>query len=115
MAQLIAHAEIPVKDIDKAKAFYEQLFGWEFRPFGNGYLLFNNHKGITIGLKKVDEIQSGNTTIFHINIKEIEKYLDKAKELGGKEVRAKTIIPAMGYYALVGDLDGNTIGLFQTN
>ncbi|MDP4115613.1 MAG: hypothetical protein Q8903_05735 [Bacteroidota bacterium] len=79
MAQLIAHAEIPAKDIDKAKAFYEQLFGWEFGPCGNGYLLFNDNKGITIGLKKVDEIQSGNTTIFHINIKEIEKYLDKAK------------------------------------
>jgi predicted enzyme related to lactoylglutathione lyase len=115
MTQLIAHAEIPVIDLDKAKSFYEQLFGWDFRPFGNGYLLFNNHQGITLGLKKVDTIHNGNTTIFHISVYDIDKFLAKAKELGGKEVRGKTIIPAMGYYALIADPDGNTVGLYQSN
>lgn len=115
MSQLIAHAEIPVLDLDKAKSFYEQLFGWEFRPFGNGYILFNSRQGITIGLKKSDSVQSGNTTIFHISVYDIDKFIAKAKELGGKEVRGRTIIPAMGYYALIGDPDGNTVGLFQSN
>jgi len=114
-SDILAHAEIPSTDLDKSKDFYAKLFDWEFKPFGNGYLLFNTHKGFTIGLKKVNKVSKGDSTIFHVKVDSIEAYLNKAKELGGKESRGKTIIPAMGAYALVLDPDGNTIGLFQRN
>lgn len=114
-SDLLAHAEIPSLNIDKSKDFYAKLFGWEFKPFGNGYLLYNTHKGFTIGLKKVNKISKGDSTIFHVRVSSIEEYLNKAKELGGKELRGKTIIPAMGAYALISDLDGNTIGLYHGN
>lgn len=114
-APLIGHVEIPVKNLEKSKDFYDILFGWDFKAFGNGYLLFNSHIGTTVGLKKVDEIVKGNTTIFHVNVEDIEIYLKKAEELGGKISRSKTVIPVFGYYALIHDIDGNTIGLYQTN
>ena len=41
--------------------------------------------------------------------------LVKAKDIGGQVFRGKTIIPAMGYYALIKDPDGNMIGLYQKN
>ncbi len=114
-SELLAHAEIPSTNLDKSKEFYAKLFGWDFKPFGNGYLLYNTHKGFTLGLKKVGKVAKGDTTIFHVRVNSLEEYLEKAKELGGKESRGKTIIPAMGAYALIYDLDGNTIGLFQGN
>lgn len=110
---LIAHVEIPTTDLDKAKQFYLKVLGWEFKPFGNGYLLFNNHKGIMAGLRLVDLVNVGDTPVFHINIPSINSILDKVKENGGSVKRNKTVIPAMGYYALFTDLDGNTIGLFE--
>lgn len=113
--EFIAHIEIPVKDTDKAAEFYTKLFGWDFRPFGRGYHLYNTHKGFTVGLRKADNISSGDTTIFHLRISDIENYLVKSKELGGDVFRGKTIIPAMGHYALIKDIDGNIIGLFQGN
>ncbi len=112
-SDLLAHAEIPSTNLDRSKDFFAKLFGWEFKPFGNGYLLFNTHKGFTLGLKKVDKIAKGETTIFHVRVNVVEDYLKKAKELGGDTFRGKTIIPAMGAYALITDPDGNVIGLYQ--
>ena len=65
---LIAHIEIPTSNLDNSTEFYSKLFGWEFKPFGTGYLLYNTRKGITIGLRKVEKVNSGDTTIFHVSV-----------------------------------------------
>jgi uncharacterized protein len=112
-SDLLAHAEIPSTNLDRSKEFFSKLFGWEFKAFGNGYLLYNTHKGFTLGLRKSDSIAKGDTTIFHIRVNALEEYMNKAKELGGDIFRGKTIIPVMGAYALIKDPDGNIIGLYQ--
>lgn len=114
-SDFIAHVEIPSTNLEISIDFYSKLFGWEFKPFGNSYSLFNTHKGFTIGLRKTEKISKGDCTIFHIRVNDISHYLSKATDLGGHISRGKTTIPAMGYYALISDLDGNTIGLFQGN
>lgn len=114
MAQpLIAHVEIPSTNLDKSKDFFKNVFGWDFKPFGNGYLLFNNYKGIMVGLRQVESVSGGDTTVFHINVESIDEILEKAKEFGGDVKTEKITIPAMGWYALIYDTDGNTIGLYQ--
>lgn len=110
---LIAHVEIPVTNLESAKNFYQNVLGWNFKPFGNGYLLFNNQKGTMVGIRLVDEVAKGESTTFHINIPDIESILNKAKDSGGAVKRNRTVIPAMGWYALMDDPDGNTIGLYQ--
>jgi len=112
---LISHIEIPSTNLDKTKDFYNKLLSWDFKAFGNGYLLFNNHRGIMVGLRKVEAIAKGDNTVFHVNVENIEDILKKCVELGGSTKRGKTVIPAMGWYALIYDTDGNTIGLFQKN
>jgi len=77
--------------------------------------LFNTHKGFTIGLRKTEKVSKGDCTIFHIKVDDVSNYISKATGLGGHISRGKTTIPAMGYYALITDLDGNTIGLYQGN
>jgi uncharacterized protein len=115
MSDLIAHVEIPSTNLNRTTEFFMKLFKWDFKPFGKGYLLYNTYKGLTVGLRKVDSVKSGDTTTFHINVKDIDSLLVKAKEIGGQVFRGKTIIPAMGYYALIKDPDGNMIGLYQKN
>lgn len=110
---LIAHAEIPTTDLEMESLFLKNVFGWEFKPFGKDYLLFNNHKGIMVGLRKVENVAVGDATVFHVNIRDIDEVLKKAKDNGGKVKREKTVIPAMGWYALITDPDENTIGLYQ--
>ena len=112
---LIAHVEIPVTYLENSSKFYTTVFGWDFKPFGHGYLLFNNHKGIMVGIRKVESVSTGDTTVFHLNVNDIENILAKAENNSGATKRAKTVIPAMGWYALITDPDGNTIGLYQKN
>ncbi|HSR19072.1 MAG TPA: VOC family protein [Ignavibacteriaceae bacterium] len=114
-SDFIAHVEIPSTDLDRSADFLKKIFGWEFKPFGNGYHLFNTHKGFTIGLRKAEKINAGDSTIFHIRVNDISKILSLVGDAGGHVYRGKTTIPAMGYYALINDPDGNVIGLFQGN
>ncbi len=110
---LIAHVEIPSSDLNQTKDFFNKVFGWEFKPFGNGYMLFNNHKGIMVGIRQVEKVNSGDSTVFHINVPSIDEVLNKVKSSGGNIFKGKTVIPAMGWYALLKDPQGNIIGLFQ--
>ena len=113
--QVIGHIQIPTLDLENAAKFYNTVFGWNLKPFGNGYYLCNSHQGMTIGLKKVDKVDTGNTTTFHINVANIDDALAKVMVNNGKVLQNKTVIPVYGYYALINDLDGNTIGLYQSN
>ncbi|MBT8380650.1 MAG: VOC family protein [Ignavibacteria bacterium] len=110
---LIAHVEIPSTDLRRSSDFFKNIFGWDFKPFGNGYLLYNNHQGIMAGLRKVDKIVSGDCTVFHVTVSSVDESLEKAKKNGGHIKTGKTTIPAMGWYALITDPDGNTIGVYQ--
>ena len=65
------------------------------------------------GLRQVENIAKGDSTVFHVNVESIDNVLDSAKKHGGHIKTGKTTIPAMGWYALLTDLDGNTIGLYQ--
>lgn len=112
---LIAHVEIPSTDLDRSSNFLKNVFGWDLKPFGNGYLLYNNQQGIMAGLRKVEKVVTGDCTVFHINVKSIDESLEKAKKHGGHIKTGKTTIPAMGWYALISDPDGNTIGVYQKN
>jgi len=114
-SNLIAHVEIPSTNLDKTTEFLDKVFGWKFKPFGKGYLLFNTHQGFTIGIRQAEKIIAGDSTIFHVRVNDINKYLSSASEAGGKILRGKTTIPAMGFYALITDPDGNVVGLFQGN
>ena len=113
--QIIGHVEIPVTDLEKSKDFFNSVFSWDVKPFGKGYYLHNTRAGLTIGLRKVDAIQTGNNTIFHINVDNIDAFLDRVKTYGGKVFREKTVIPVYGWYGLFQDIDGNVIGLFQNH
>ena len=112
---LIAHVEIPSTDLDKSSTFLKNVFGWDFKPFGNGYLLYNNHQGIMVGLRIVEKVISGDCTVFHVTVDNIDETIEKTKKNGGHIKTGKTTIPAMGWYALITDSDGNTIGLYQKN
>jgi predicted enzyme related to lactoylglutathione lyase len=110
---LIAPVEIPSTNLNQSEEFFKKVFGWEFKPFGNGYLLFNNHQGIMVGLRKAEQVLKGDCTVFHVNIDSIEQTIEKVKSAGGHIKTGKTTIPAMGWYAVIYDPDGNSIGLYQ--
>lgn len=107
------HVEFLVTDLDRSRAFYEGLFGWQFRPFGGEYLLFRGPGRTAGGLMKVRQPIPGRSTIAYVEVEEIEPYLEKATALGGAIETDKSAVADMGWFALLKDPDGNVVGLWQ--
>jgi len=108
------HVEWATTDLDKAKAFYEGLFGWSFSPWGNEYLMFKTpNSELGGGLMLMKEFQPGMSPCVYIHVDSIEPYLEKAAALGGGVCMGKTEIPQMGWFAILFDSDKNQVGLFE--
>ena len=111
----IVHIEISTTDLKKAEKFYSQLFNWKITGWegSSDYLMFETGKEPGGGIQKVDKVNPGDGVLIYVMVDDIEKTLSKAKELGGKIVKEKTEIPNVGWFGLLSDLDGNTIGIFK--
>lgn len=97
----------------KGKAFLAGLFDWQFEPSGEEYLIIRVPAGPGDGVQKVDDVQPGASPVVYVEVDEIEDYLRRTKELGGVVAVGKSVVPTLGWYALIKDPDGNTIGLYQ--
>lgn len=109
----ICHVEWASTDLQRSEAFFGGLFNWLFEPFGEDYVLFHSPGGIDGGLMKAEEVKPGRSPTVYVRVEEIEPYLEQAEALGGSVKVPKTEIPTVGWYAHLGDPDGNIVGLFQ--
>lgn len=112
----ICHIEWASTDLKRAQAFYGGLFGWKFEAFGSEgtYVTFQAPGGPGGGLMKTKKVQAGASPTVYIQVDDIEPYLKKTKDLGGKVTVPKTQIDAnIGWFAHLADPDGNLVGLFQ--
>jgi len=109
----ICYIEWSCTDLGRTKAFLAGLFDWQFEPSGEDYLIIKPPAGPGGGVQKVDGVQPGASPVVYVELDEIEQYLRRTKTLGGVVAVEKTEIPTLGWYALIKDPDGNTIGLYQ--
>ncbi len=111
----LCHVEIPCKDLDKAKAFYEGVFGWKiYQPEGfEGYMLYETKEGIGGGFSTTLEINSQAGILVHILVEDIPATLEAVKNHGGATVKPKTEIPEVGFWAQFTDAEGNQMALFS--
>jgi predicted enzyme related to lactoylglutathione lyase len=107
------HIEFQCTDMKRAQAFYEGLFEWTFRSFGDEMTVFgvgDQHLG---GLQKTDHVTPGASPSVWLEVDSIENYLAKAQKLGGKVGKEKSPVPGVGHSAMVTDPDGNHVGIVQ--
>lgn len=116
MPNPVVHFEITGKDGDKIQNFYRELFGWEINsdnPMNYGMVDTKTGQGINGGILKAPKDVPFLT--IYISVEDLQKYLDKAKQLGGEAVVPPTDIPGIGAYAFFKDTDGNIVGLFKNS
>lgn len=107
------HIEIPVKDLDRARKFYSQLFGWEIELHHEvDYALITTPNPPGAGLMKVEE-EAQVGIIPYIYVDDIDAVLERIKELGGSIVQEKVPVEeGKSWFALFTDPDGNLLGLY---
>lgn len=114
MGNAVLHFEFPVEDAERAREFYEKLFGWQFEKMeGFDYWMIktNEGQGIDGGMMKREMPQQ--THVNYVNVESVDEHSSKAEELGAQVVVPKQEIPGIGIFAIIMDQDGNPIGLWQ--
>ena len=110
------HIELPAKDLEKAKEFYESVFEWEvvIQTGFDGYAFFKESEdGIGGAFQKSDKIINGEVTLY-ISTDDIDLSLEKIEGNDGEIVKKKTqISDELGFYALFKDNTGNLMGLWS--
>jgi predicted enzyme related to lactoylglutathione lyase len=110
---VVSHIEWIVTDLDCSVAFLTDLFGWQFTVFSEHYRLYTPESGPRVGLMEVAAGEPCDANLAYVTVDDIERYLQRAEQLGGRIVTGRSEIPNYGWYAQVADPDGNRIGLFQ--
>ncbi len=109
----ICHIEISCRNATGAGQFYNEMFGWKLNSdMGDDYIFFQPEDGVSGAFSKVEDFAPGNSVIFYVEVDDIDAFLKKAVELGGKLTVPKTEITQHGWFGHFTDPDGNTIGLF---
>jgi len=112
----IVHFEIPATDPEKSMSFYTNVFGWEFKKFGNEQYWFANtgdEKAPGINgaiMKRKDPLQPVTN---NIGVENIDEAIKKVTTAGGKIVVPKTEIPGAGWFCYFTDPDNNIFGIWQ--
>ena len=116
MPNPVVHWEITARDAGKAQEFYGSLFGWHIdssNPIGYGFVGTKSTSGINGGIPQAGE---GDPTrvILYVEVDDLQAYLDRAEELGGRTLMPPTEIPGIVTLALFADPEGNTTGLVKS-
>jgi predicted enzyme related to lactoylglutathione lyase len=84
----INYVEFPAKDIEKARTFFNTVFGWSFTDYGPEYIAFDN-EGLDGGFYKSDlsvSAENGSALIvFYSN--NLEGTLAKIESAGGSVIK----------------------------
>lgn len=114
MGRPIMHFEIASPNLERAAAFYQELFDWDVGVEQmDGYrLVETTDDSIGGGLLRTPEGVSPYITIY-VGIEDLAETLKRAEELGGKTVVEPMPIPGAGMFAMFQDPDGVMLGLFE--
>jgi uncharacterized protein len=109
----ITHVELPADDVERAKAFYAAVAGWEFGEAMPGYWTFRTSPASGGGIGRRGK-SIGNVVRVYITVESLEAAVSAAEAHGGSIVAPPTEVgEGFGRYAAVTDSEGNEIGLWQ--
>ncbi len=113
--------EIPANNIDRAKRFYEEVFGVTLTLNDMGPLkmawfpMKQGATGATGSLVKAETyVPSHAGTMVYFSVDDIEGTLQKVTGSGGKVVNPKQSIGEYGFVAHFEDCEGNRVALHST-
>jgi uncharacterized protein len=121
MGQPVVHFEVLVKDGDKLKSYYAELFGWQIdsnNPMGYGIVDRDSNVnadgvGIGGGIGPSPEGYDGHVT-FYVEVPDVEAALANAERLGGTRMMGPDQVMEGLEIGLFNDPEGHLIGLVKS-
>ena len=121
MPNNISHFAINASDVAKARRFYEEVFGWKFRPYGppDFFQIHTGDKtdpGVQGALQKRREIVPGERFTGYectISVASVRAVAAAIEANGGKIVMPKVVLTGVGSLIFFKDPDGNIAGAME--
>lgn len=121
MANNISHFSIHADDLERAKAFYESVFGWTIEPWGPPDFFMirtgpEDDAGIHGSLQKRDGARAeGGLSAFEctVGVADIDPIIAAIESHGGTITHPKTHLVGVGWLVNFTDPEGNRVGAMQ--
>ncbi len=113
--------DLATTDPEGAKAFYNELFGWEAEDMPAGedatYTMMNLDGDYVAGLYEMDDERKSQGVppywLSYISVEDAEVAAAKAKELGGKVIEEAFDVVDSGRMSVISDPEGTVVPLWQ--
>jgi predicted enzyme related to lactoylglutathione lyase len=118
MPNNLATFSIHVDDVDRARAFYEAVFGWVFEPWGPpGFYLIHTGDEDSPGVRGLMHKRLVPRTGTGLNgieptfaVADVDVIAARVAAHGGRVIMQKSVIPTVGELLRFLDTEGNDIG-----
>ncbi|MDI1459346.1 VOC family protein [Catellatospora sp. KI3] len=123
MTGKVVHFEVPVDDVERARSFYTDAFGWQLDAMpGFDYIWARTTRTDDRGMPAEPGAINGGMTrreapvtqpTITIEVDDIDTALAKVVALGGTVLQERQAVGEMGFTAYIADTEGNPLGLWQ--
>lgn len=116
MPDTLRHFAINCDDVERAKKFYEGVFGWAFRPWGPPGFFNTADAGAMGAIQPRRELVPGVRMTgmeCSFGVADIDATIAAIEKLGGRIVMPKVTIPTVGTLVFFQDPEGNLAGAMQ--
>ncbi len=112
--------DIPADDLDRARRFYEEVFGFDGDVMNEGKIPYVGLKGSAIMEPKMNcmggirpRMQPGETPLIYFQVPSLEEWHPKVEAAGGKVLQPKIPVADFGIFSLCLDTEGNSIAIWE--
>ncbi|MEP6820371.1 MAG: VOC family protein [bacterium] len=121
MPNNVKHFAVHADNVNRARKFYEQAFGWQFTAWGPpGFFLIKTgteaDPGVQGALQGRREVVAGKPTYGFectLGVADVDETVKAVEASGGKIVMPKFHIPTVGTLIFFEDTEGNVVGAMQ--
>ena len=110
----IDYVELTVTDLEQAKRFYSEAFGWRFNDYGPEYAGIQSPQGASApevgGLSKGQEVRSGGPFVLLYST-DLNRSVEAVKHAGGQVVNGPYAFPGGRRFHFT-DPSGNELGVW---
>ena len=120
------HFEIQADDLERAKAFYGEVFGWTFEDYGE--FTGSPYWGVVTGPEETPGINGGlqprpapapdrshgaNAAVLTMGVEDFDATAARILAAGGRVALPKVALTGMAWQGYFVDTEGNTFGIHQ--
>ncbi len=118
----VAHFAINADDVERARRFYEQVFGWSFEAWGppDFYRISTGatdaHPGVGGALQARRALVEGQRTVGFectVAVDDVDAVRRAVLDGGGRVLMEPTTIVGVGELVFVEDTEGNVVGAMR--